>query len=206
MNNNSEMSKTRNSNSAVYKLVLSALLIALATVLSFVKIFKLPLGGSITLLSMLPIVMISIMFGLKWGFGSAFVYSVIQLFFGIVSDGLLAWGLTPVMLVGTILLDYLVAFTVLGIAGVFAKKGYKGICGGIVLAFVLRFISHFISGYVIFKNLEQFELFGNLFENSPVLYSVAYNGMYMLPELILTTVAALILFKQPIIKKQMGIV
>lgn len=205
MNNNSEMSKTRNSNSAVYKLVLSALLIALATVLSFVKIFKLPLGGSITLLSMLPIVMISIMFGLKWGFGSAFVYSVIQLFFGIVSDGLLAWGLTPVMLVGTILLDYLVAFTVLGIAGVFAKKGYKGICGGIVLAFVLRFISHFISGYVIFKNLEQFELFGNLFENSPVLYSVAYNGMYMLPELILTTVAALILFKQPIIKKQMGI-
>lgn len=199
------MSKTRNSNSAIYKLVLSALLIALATVLSFVKIFKLPLGGSITLLSMLPIVMISIMFGLKWGFGSAFVYSVIQLFFGIVSDGLLAWGLTPVMLVGTILLDYLVAFTVLGIAGVFAKKGYKGICGGIVLAFVLRFISHFISGYVIFKNLEQFELFGNLFENSPVLYSVAYNGMYMLPELILTTVAALILFKQPIIKKQMGI-
>ena len=205
MDNNSEMSKTRNSNSAVYKLVLSALLIALATVLSFVKIVKLPLGGSITLLSMLPIVMISIMFGLKWGFGSAFVYSVIQLFFGIVSDGLLAWGLTPVMLVGTILLDYLVAFTVLGIAGVFAKKGYKGICGGIVLAFVLRFISHFISGYVIFKKLEQFELFGNLFENSPVLYSIAYNGMYMLPELILTTIAALILFKQPIIKKQMGI-
>ena len=188
----------------VYKLTLSAIFVALATVLSLIKVVKMPLGGSVTLLSMLPIVMISVMLGLKWGFGSAFVYSLIQLILGIALDGLLGWGLTPVMLVGTILLDYIVAFTVLGIAGIFAKKGYAGICGGVALAVVLRFLSHFLSGFIIFKNLEQFELFGSLFVNRPVLYSLAYNGFYMLPELILTTVAAVILFRLPQIKKLMN--
>lgn len=188
----------------VYKLTLSAIFVALATVLSLIKVVKMPLGGSVTLLSMLPIVIISVMLGLKWGFGSAFVYSLIQLILGIALDGLLGWGLTPVMLVGTIFLDYIVAFTVLGIAGIFAKKGYAGICGGVALAVVLRFLSHFLSGFIIFKNLEQFELFGSLFVNRPVLYSLAYNGFYMLPELILTTVAAVILFRLPQIKKLMN--
>lgn len=189
------------SKKPVYKLTLSAVFVALATVLSNIKVVKMPLGGSVTLLSMLPIVMISVMMGLKWGIGSAFVYSLIQLLLGITMDGLLGWGLTPVMLVGTILLDYIVAFTVLGIAGIFAKKGYAGICGGVALAIFFRFLSHFLSGFVIFKNLEQFEIFGSLFTNRPVLYSLAYNGLYMLPELVITVVGAAILFKLPQIKK-----
>lgn len=196
--------KMEMSKKPVYKLTLSAVFVALATVLSFIKVVKMPLGGSVTLLSMLPIVMISVMMGLKWGIGSAFVYSLIQLFLGITMDGLLGWGLTPVMLVGTILLDYIVAFTVLGIAGIFAKKGYAGICGGVALAIVFRFLSHFLSGFVIFKNLEQFEIFGSLFTNRPVLYSLAYNGLYMLPELVITVVGAAILFKLPQIKKLMA--
>ena len=196
--------KMEMSKKPVYKLTLSAVFVALATVLSFIKVVKMPLGGSVTLLSMLPIVMISAMLGLKWGIGSAFVYSLIQLFLGIAMDGLLGWGLTPVMLVGTILLDYIVAFTVLGIAGIFAKKGYAGICGGVALAIVFRFLSHFLSGFVIFKNLEQFEIFGSLFTNRPVLYSLAYNGLYMLPELVITVVGAAILFKLPQIKKFMA--
>lgn len=196
--------KMEMSKKPVYKLTLSAVFVALATVLSFIKVVKMPLGGSVTLLSMLPIVMISVMLGLKWGIGSAFVYSLIQLFLGITMDGLLGWGLTPVMLVGTILLDYIVAFTVLGIAGIFAKKGYAGICGGVALAIVFRFLSHFLSGFVIFKNLEQFEIFGSLFTNRPVLYSLAYNGLYMLPELVITVVGAAILFKLPQINKLMA--
>ena len=188
-------------NKKVLVMVECAVMIALAFALSCVKMWKMPLGGSVTLLSMLPIVMISVMLGLKWGLGSAFVYSLIQLVLGIALDGLLGWGLTPVMLVGTIMLDYIVAFTVLGIAGIFAKKGYVGICGGTALAVALRFASHFLSGFVIFKNLEQFELFGSVFTNHPVLYSLAYNGMYMLPELILTTVAAVILFRLPQVNK-----
>ncbi|MBQ8532828.1 MAG: energy-coupled thiamine transporter ThiT, partial [Clostridia bacterium] len=65
-----------NSKKYVYKLTLSAVFVALATALSLIKVYELPLGGSVTLLSMLPIVMISCMLGLKWGFGSAFVYSL----------------------------------------------------------------------------------------------------------------------------------
>ena len=144
----------------VYKLTVSAVFVALATVLSFIKVIKMPLGGSVTLLSMLPVVMISVMFGLKWGFGSAFVYALGQLALGL--PEVLTWGLTPAMLIGTIMFDYIIAFTVLGIAGIFADKGYKGICGGVALAVFLRFVSHFISGYVIFKNLEQFEIFGGI--------------------------------------------
>ena len=111
------------SKKPVYKLTLSAIFVALSTVLSLIKVYEMPLGGSVTLLSMLPVVMISIMLGLKWGIGSAFVYSLIQLIFGIALEGMLGWGLTPVMLIGAILLDYIVAFTVLGIAGAFVKKG-----------------------------------------------------------------------------------
>ncbi len=191
------------SKKPVYKLTLSAIFVALATGLSLIKVVKMPLGGSVTLLSMLPIVMISVMLGVKWGFGSAFVYSLIQMIFGIALDGLLGWGLTPVLLVGTILLDYIIAFTVLGIAGIFAKKGYAGICAGTVLAIVLRFLSHFLSGFVIFKNLEQFELFGSLFVNRPVLYSFCYNGLYMLPELVITTAVAVILFRLPQVREIM---
>lgn len=190
-------------NKPVYKLALSALFIALSTVLSLIKVIQMPLGGSVTLLSMLPIVMISVMFGLKWGLGTAFVYSLVQL--GLDLAGILTWGLTPVMLIGTILFDYIIAFTVLGIAGIFAKKGYAGICGGIALAIALRFVSHFISGYVIFKNLEQFEIFGGVFTNRPFLYSLAYNGFYMLPELVITVIAALIIFRLPQVKKAFGL-
>lgn len=190
-----------NSKQSIYKLTVSAVFVALATALSFIKIFNMPLGGSVTLLSMLPIVMISCMLGLKWGMVSSFVYSLIQLFLGITLDGLLGWGLTPIMLVGTILLDYIVAFSVLGLAGIFSKKGYMGKCLGVVLALVLRFLSHFVSGYVIFTQLEQFELFGEVFINRPILYSLGYNGLYMLPELVFTVIAAAILFKIPQIKK-----
>ena len=191
--------------SPIYKLTLSAIFIALATGLSFIKIINMPLGGSVTLLSMLPIIMISLMLGLKWGIGSAFVYSLLQLLFGITLDGLLGWGLTPVMLVGTIFLDYILAFTVLGFAGIFAKKGYAGICAGTVIVILLRFVCHFISGFIIFSNLSQFELFGRFFENRPVLYSLAYNGLYMLPELVITVIAAAVIFKLPQIKKLCGI-
>lgn len=190
------MEKTKNS---VYKLTLSAVFVALATVLSLIKVVEMPLGGSVTLLSMLPIVIISVAFGLKWGFGSAFVFALGQLALGLAH--VLSWGLTPAMLIGTIVFDYIIAFTVLGIAGIFAKKGYAGVCGGVALAIFLRFVSHFISGYVIFKNLEQFEIFGSLFTNRPILYSLAYNGFYMLPELVITTVAAAIIFRIPAVKK-----
>lgn len=191
----------KKSKKYLYNLTLSAIMIALATALSFIKIYKLPLGGSVTLLSMLPIIMLSAMLGIKWGVSTAFVYSLIQLFLGIALDGLLGWGLTPTMLIGTILLDYILAFSLLGLGGIFAKKGKAGICFGTALALSLRFLSHFLSGFIIFKNLEQFEAFGKLFANRPALYSIVYNGSYMLPELIITTISAVLILNAPQVKK-----
>ena len=93
-----------------------AMLVALSTVLSFVKIWHMPWGGSITLLSMLPVAVISIKHGVKTGLFSSFLYACIQLFLGISLDGLLGWGLTPIALVSCVLLDYIVAFGILCIA------------------------------------------------------------------------------------------
>ena len=120
------MKKTSNT----YKLAVCAIMVALGAVLSLVKVVQMPFGGSVTLLSMLPCAMVSIMFGLKWGFAAAFVESVVQLAFGVTMDGILGWGLTPAMLIGTLLLDYILAFTVIGFAGIFRNKGYIGICVG----------------------------------------------------------------------------
>ena len=176
------------------RLAVSAMFIALAAVLSLIK-FSLPInihGGSITLLSMLPVAMLAICYGTKWGLWSAFVYSLIQLMFGITMDGLFAWGLTAWVLVGTIMLDYVVAFTVLGLSALFAKKGLVGTVLGICLAIALRFLCHFVSGIV---------LFGQFAEAGTWIYSLTYNGSYMLPELIFTAVGAWVLLGLPQIKK-----
>lgn len=184
-----------------YKLAVCAIMVALGAVLSLVKVWKMPFGGSITLFSMLPCAMVSIAFGLKWGIAASFVEAVIQLAFGITMDGVLAWGLTPASLIGVIALDYLLAYTVIGLAGMFRTKGYIGICLGTAAAVALRFVSHLISGAVIFANFEQFVAFGTEWVGRPWFYSLCYNGAYMLPEMIITMVAAAVLFKLPQLKK-----
>lgn len=185
-------------NQKTKKLVLGAIMVALAIVLSFIRVYKLPWGGSITLLSMLPLVMYSIKYGTKWGLGAAFVFSLFQFFQGI-GDGLFTWGLTPVMLIGSILLDYILAFTVVGFAGVFRKKGFPGWVAGCILALVLRFCSHFASGVIIWKSYG--DLWDGFSTDSSILYSLLYNGSYMLPELVFTTIAAIILFNIPQTRK-----
>ena len=175
-------------------LVEGALMIALATVLSFIRVVKLPWGGSITLLSMLPIVLFSIRRGVKAGLGVSFLFALVQFVQGIM-DGLFGWGLTPGSLIACILLDYLLAFTVLGLAGLFRKKGVTGWICGIALAVLLRFVMHFLSGVVIWKSFGQ--LWGDFFTENTVLYSLLYNGAYMLPEMIFTIIGAVALLKMP---------
>lgn len=185
----------------IIRLTETAVFIALAVALSMVKIFKLPLGGSVTLVSMLPICILSFRYGVKWGLFSSFIYSLFQLMLGITMDGLLGWGLTPVMLVGCIFFDYIIAFTVLGIAGIFKKKGEPGIYAGLTVAFLLRLVSHVASGYLIFSYLDQWEIFGSTFENAPLLYSICYNGTFMLPELVITMAAVVALMRFTAVKK-----
>lgn len=182
-------------------LVECGILIALSIVLSLIKIWHNPMGGSVTLLSMLPICVISVRHGCGWGFGASFTCSLFQLAIGIAADGVLGWGLTPQMLIGCILFDYIFAFTILGISGAFRYFGEGGIYAGITLAFLLRFASHFTSGYVIFTNLEQWNLFGNTISASPALYSLCYNALFMLPELILTLTGTVILMRIPYVRR-----
>ena len=175
-----------------------AVMVALATVLSFIQIVKFPWGGSITVLSMLPIAVFSLRYGVKYGFAVSFVFSLIQFGQGII-DGVFGWGLTPIALIGCIFLDYIGAYTVLGIAGVFGNKKFGGIIGGTVLALVLRFALHFLIGVLIFHSFG--ELWNGFSTDNTWLYSLLYNGAYMLPETVFTTLGAVVLFKTPRVRK-----
>ncbi len=187
--------KTMN-RTTLQRLVVTAIFLSLATVLSMIKVYELPMGGSITLLSMLPVAMISISYGTRWGIITAFIYSVIQLLLGV--QDILSWGLTPTVLVASFFLDYILAYTSIGISGIFRKAGFKGICAGIFLGLTLRFAFHLISGTVLFAEWTPEEF------ASPLLYSVVYNGSYMLPEIIITCIGASILFKAPVVTKMMA--
>ena len=146
--------------------------IALALVLGLIKLFELPQGGSISL-EMLPL----FLFCLRWGVGPGFVcctaFGVLQVFI----QGAVSWGWA------SILLDYVVAFAFIALTGL-GKGKPGGQFWGPVLGSFGRFVFHFISGITIYKIVAPTELFGTVFDQ-PVLYSIAYNGSYVLIDLIL---------------------
>jgi thiamine transporter len=174
------------------RLVTTAMLIALSAVLSLIKVWRMPMGGAVTLLSMLPVCVISIKYGVKWGLFGAFIYALVQLGMGL--PDLMTWGMTPATWIGCLIFDYIAAFTVLGLAGLFRNKGLPGIIGGVSLVVALRFVCSFISGAIIFAVWAPEDM-------SPYLYSLLYNGAYMLPELIFTVIGASLLFSVPVTKK-----
>lgn len=178
--------------------VMVALAFGLSLLTEFIPFLNLPWDGSITLLSMLPIIVFSIRNGVKSGLACSFVYSLTQLAMGIMHSGLLGWGLTPGMLIACILLDYIGAFTVLGLAGMLRKREMTGWIGGTVAAIVLRYAMHVVSGAVVFHSAGK--LWEGLEIGNPWLYSIVYNACYMLPELIFTTIGATFLFKSGAIK------
>lgn len=167
-------------------LVECAVMAALSFVLSLIKVWEMPFGGAVTLLSMLPVCVAALRHGALWGIGTAFVYSATQAFV----SGAAAWGLTPTVLVICYLFDYIIAFSVLGLCGFAKDKGIKTQTAFVGAVCVLRFISHYISGITIWRE-------GGLeygFTN-PYLYSLLYNGAYMLPETIFTCIGAFFIVK-----------
>lgn len=159
-----------------------AIMVALALVLNQLKIFRLPNGGSITL-EMLPIFFFAVRWGVGPGLLAGFAFGLLQMFI----DGAVAWGWQ------SLLLDYLVAFTPLGLAGLFKGKQW-GIFAGTVLGSVVRFIVHFISGITIYAIVAPTELFNMTF-TSPWMYSLAYNGSYMAIDMALCLVVFGLLYK-----------
>ncbi len=179
-------------------LIEGAFVIAMGVVLSYAIIFRLPWGGTVTLLSMLPVAMYSVKYGVKKGVMISFIFSLFQFIQGI-GDGIFAWGLTPVMLISCILLDYISAFTLIGFAGIFRSKGIKGWICGTAVVLIARFICHFISGAVIFHSAGK--LWDGLVTDNTFLYSFIYNGCYMLPEIFFTCIGAYVLFRVPVMRK-----
>ena len=157
-----------------------AVLIAMTVVLSQIRLFKMPFGGSVTLVSMLPLILMSLRWGPKIGSVTAGCYALLNLFLDLAS--LMSWGMTWWQWLGSLIFDYLLAFTVLGLAGVFRARGLKGALCGVVLSIGLRFVSHVISGTLFFAVWAPEDW-------NVLLYSVCYNGATLLPECILTAVA-----------------
>ena len=176
-------------NITTRKLVESALFIAVATVLSLLKI-DLPFGGGVTIVSMLPIVLCSHRWGWKWGVVTAFVYSVVQLLLGLDNVG---YASSLVMVFGVIFLDYIIAYTFIGLSGVFGNTR-KAVFLGILVSFILRFLCHLITGAWIWGEWMP-EEFMHLTMTSPWLYSFLYNGWYMLAETVLTVLVAMLIYK-----------
>lgn len=142
-----------------------AVMLALATALSFVTLWQMPMGGSITLCSMLPIFLVGIKHGPKWGLSTAFCYALIQLLQSIIKGSTFPYIETFGVMVLCAFLDYLLPYTILGITGFFGKKEYLAYAG-IVTAVVLRYFCHFFSGVIIWGQ----------FVKADVLYSFSYNA------------------------------
>lgn len=174
---------TNKAHLRVQALCEGAVLVAVAQILSYIKLFgNLPNGGSITF-AMFPILLYALRWGLGKGLLAGFAFGLLQLIF----DGAYAWGWQ------SMLLDYLVAFTPLGLAGLFKGKAW-GIFPGTVLGCAARFAVHYISGVTIYRIYEPTEVPGiGTFDNA-ALYSLVYNGSYMLPCTLLALVLAGILY------------
>ena len=170
------------------KLTESAVMLTLTIILSYLKLLDLPYGGSITLCSMLPPILIAYRHGMLWGFGVGIANGVLQLLMGMSS---LSYATSAAAAVAIILLDYIIAFAVTGFGGIF-KKVFKNqsaaLVLGVTLVCALRYICHFISGCTVWAGL-------SIPSAEAALYSFAYNATYMLPELIISVVCALYLSK-----------
>ena len=165
----------------------SALLVAVATVLSLFKLAQWTYGGSVTFGSMIPIILISLKYPFGWALTTSVAYSLIQMLTGFYAppvENLLNYSLM-------ILLDYVVAFGVLCLAGPIYKKLSTNLpirvrmMAAVIFCFVLRFLCHFVSGIIIWSPYAHEG-------QSAWLYSLGYNAPYMLAECVISGAIVLI--------------
>ncbi len=168
--------------SLTLKLCESAIMIALATILSLLKLVDLPFGGSITFASMLPLVIIAYRYGTAWGLFTATVHGVMQFILG---ASVLSYVTGWKSVAAVILFDYVLAFALIGLAGVFKKMKNErsALVLGAFLACLARYACHFISGVTVWRDL-------SIPGDAAVVYSFVYNATYMLPETAVLCLAA----------------
>ncbi|MBQ8357908.1 MAG: energy-coupled thiamine transporter ThiT [Clostridia bacterium] len=165
------------------KMVECALLVAVGTVLSLFSVVQMPYGGSVTVASMLPVILISYRHGLGWGLGSGVVYAVIQQLLGLSN---LSYFTTWQSIVAVILLDYMIAFVVTGLGGIFRrviKRQSLALVYGSLLVCVIRYFCHVISGATVWAGL-------SIPTEAALIYSFGYNATYMVPETVVLVLVA----------------
>ena len=197
------------------KLVTSAMLLAIATVLSVIQPFQLPFGGGITLASMMPLVLISYMYGVRHGLFCGCIYGFLQMAIG--SKTVAAFFLpgdsqmTLLAAVSVCLLDYVIAYTVLGFGGLFKgkiKNSTVSVCLGSIAALTMRYFVHVVSGAIFFGSWAEwfftqdgFYAIGEAIVSSfsggslALIYSLFYNGLYMIPEIVITAAVTPAVYK-----------
>jgi len=211
------------------RLTESAMLLSIAIVLELVsKMFipEMPFGGQVTLVSMLPVVLISYRHGVRWGLVSGVAYAMIEMVLGAKTvaaafqPGYFGDGTMILNAVIMCLLDYLVAFTVLGLGGIFRDKVKNpgvALSMGSLVALGARYLSHIFSGYILFAGWAEWFFTQDGFPGwgaalveslSPGMlgwvYSIVYNGMYMVPEMVLTATVAVLIARVPKIVSRVG--
>lgn len=148
-----------------------AVMVALSGALYAVKIFTLPQGGSVTLASMAPIFLLALRRGPKLGIAAGVIFGLVAM----VQD--VYTGAEVIVYPAQVILDYPLAFGLLGTAGFFRKIPLLGVGVGVAA----RFSSHFVSGVLFFASFAPAGM-------SPYEYSAIYNGSFLLPELVITMV------------------
>ena len=157
------------------RLTETAVMMALATVLSILPILELPYGGSVTLCSALPLLIIAYRYGTGWGIYAGIAYGVLQMFLGLKN---VMYFTTPLSIAAVILLDYVFAFAALGLGGIFRKNNAKqssAMVYGCLAACATRYILHTIAGCTVWAGL-------SIPSQAALVYSLAYNATYMIPE------------------------
>ena len=203
------------------RLTESAMLIAIAVVLELagkMVIPPMPFGGQLTLCAMLPIVLISYRHGVRWGLTSGFTYALVQMALGAgtvtaaFQPGYFGDGTMVGRALIMCLMDYILAYSALGLGGCFRTRLSKGpaLLWGSIAALSSRYLAHIFSGYILFAGWaewfftqEGFPGWGAQLVQTLApdtlgwLYSIVYNGLYMIPEMVITAMAALLVAKIP---------
>lgn len=186
-------------NKKVKVLTECAVMVALAFALSCAKLFEMPLGGSVTVASMLPIMLIGVKYGTPTGLICAFAYSLLQCIQALFVGNVFPYCETSVTLIVCLLFDYLLPFSLLGFSGIFRKRPLlKSDDGNIILGMSLtvlaRFLCHFTTGVVIWGQWAPDGM-------GKFLYSFLYNGAYLSIDFIICILMTIYILKNSEVKK-----